>query len=83
LAFLLTLQGLYSYSLGYAAFLGMAVFCAIAVLLDRGARARWRRLVFPVTAAALIVGLLSIPYVIAFRAGQIPAPDVPGLGCWP
>lgn len=73
LAIVLLMQTLYSYYLGYAAFLTMGVMALV-----RGARSDRRgvlALAAPILGAAAVAAVATIPYLIVRREGAIAAPS--------
>lgn len=75
LGVLLAWQALQSYYVGYAAFLATGVLAAVAVASGAPARRAARRLVTPVAVAALVVAVVSIPYLLVRLRGDGPAAE--------
>jgi hypothetical protein len=75
LAALLAVQALHSYYLAYATFGMAAVLVAVGLVADAPARRRSAWLVGALGAAAVVVALVSIPYVTARRTGALEPPN--------
>ena len=74
LALSLAMVGLHSVYLAYGAFAGLATLLAVVIAFDARARAAWRRLAFPVLAAAAVVADASRPYLAMREAGALGPP---------
>jgi hypothetical protein len=74
LGIVLTLQALHSYYLAYAMFAGLAALLAVVFLADERARRCWPRLIIPTVAAALVVTIVTAPYLRAAARGALLAP---------
>src|SRR5262249_7845213 len=69
LGIVLVLEALNSYYLAYLTFIGAAGFVVVVLAADPVARRRWTRLVLPFGAAAIVVALVSLPYVRSDQLG--------------
>jgi hypothetical protein len=68
------LAALNSYYFAYLTFIGAPVFVVVVLAADPAARRCWKRLVVPLVAAALVVALVTLPYVHNDQLGSLTPP---------
>jgi hypothetical protein len=82
LAIVLGLQGLYSFQVGYVAFVATAVLSATVLVFDPAARRHWLRLILPVAGATLPVAISALPYLATRDFGVVPIQSLDFLRAW-